>query len=67
MTIAKAYGDAAVPPGGRDRAAAALDSARAAVRAAQKKGWFRTAEEVRAFHDQKEFEPIWDVFPRDPG
>jgi hypothetical protein len=43
----------------------ALTNARHCLLVAQKKGWFRTAQELSAFRAQKEFEPIWDVFPRD--
>jgi serine/threonine protein kinase/tetratricopeptide (TPR) repeat protein len=43
----------------------ALTNARNCILVAQKKGWFRTAQELQSFRSQKEFEPIWDIFPRD--
>jgi tetratricopeptide (TPR) repeat protein len=44
--------------------AAAIRNARIAALTAQKKGLFQTSQEIRAFHAEKELQPIWDVFPR---
>jgi tetratricopeptide (TPR) repeat protein len=66
LVVAKAVGDdAAMPSTERDKAVAdAVARARAAVLLAQKKGMFRDPSEVRWFHEQKDFEPIWDAIPR---
>jgi tetratricopeptide (TPR) repeat protein len=68
LVVAKAESeDAALPLKVREQAVAgALARARAAVLVAQKKGMFRDPSEVRWFHDQKDFEPIWDAIPRAP-
>ena len=56
-----------MPSKEREQAVAgALARARAAVLVAQKKGMFRDSNEVRWFHDQKDFEAIWDVLPAAP-
>jgi tetratricopeptide (TPR) repeat protein len=44
----------------------ALEGAKNAVRAAEKKNWFKEPAHVREFHSQRDFEPLWDMIPRIP-
>jgi tetratricopeptide (TPR) repeat protein len=68
LAIAGSAGtDSRLTPGERERlTATAHRNARDCIAAARKKG-FGTPDDVKWFHAQKEFEPIWDVFPRDSG
>jgi hypothetical protein len=66
VAIAKsAMGDASMNAGNRQRTVdEALANGRESILAARKKGWFQTSEDIQKFHGEKEFEPIWDVFPQ---
>ena len=66
LVIATAAGaDASMSADARKQAIdAALGNARTCVLAAQKKGMYQDEKAIGEFRAQKEFEPIWDVFPR---
>ncbi|HEV3384526.1 MAG TPA: protein kinase [Gemmata sp.] len=51
----------------RDQASkSALENARKAVQTAQKKGIFKDPKQVRKFHGDQDFEPLWDLVARLP-
>jgi len=68
LLIARAIGGVPnLSPDERERASnSALQNARKAAQAAQKKGLFNDPNQVRFFHSEKDFEPIWDLVARIP-
>jgi tetratricopeptide (TPR) repeat protein len=68
LLIAGAGGNAQnVPPkAGEPAAKAALQNARKALLTAQNKGLFHDPQQFQKFHAQKDFEPLWDLIPRQP-
>ncbi len=68
LAIAKAAeSDQTLTPSDREREAAhAMNRARTCAEIARNKGFAADVNSVRWFHNQKEFEPLWDVFARIP-
>ncbi len=68
LVISRASGTVSPrPPSERDQLAGfALENARKAIQTAKKKGLCQDPNQVRQFHADKDFEPLWDMVARLP-